>query len=114
MVKRRQVYITDHVVRHLLGLAPVKTGVPELITAANNVTRGVIKKAAKKKGCGKCGDRHARRPRTPSMSREAAALISGLSHDKKLILLNALGTDELCGYLPTGRRYRPVILARRT
>ena len=49
---QKLLYLTDNLVRHLVGLAPIITGVPEIITSMNNAGAVVPEK---KRGKGCCG-----------------------------------------------------------
>ncbi len=106
------IHVTASIVKKLLRLAPVQQGVPELADAINKapeVLRPTAGGGSKKKRC--CGGYSASNP-PPSAAKNAAAIISGLSREKKLILLTVLNCRSLYGYLP-GQINSSVLLATR-
>ena len=103
----RELYLTNSVVKNMLGLAPITQGVPEIkkaLDAAPSTREG------KRRGCGGCGRKGHRIP--TSSAKLLAPIVAALPEAKKQIILGTLGTDLLKGFV--GNSSKAINLAQRT
>jgi hypothetical protein len=101
-------FLTNGIVKRLLGLKPVTDAVPALM----GVVDAAPAKPSKKRCCGDGG--YSPRNPPPSAAKDAAAIILALSQPQKLVILDALGADRLLGFLPEGTNsHKSIVLASR-
>lgn len=103
----RELYLTNSVVKRMLGLHPILKGVPEIKQALDSSPSTII---AKRRGCGKCGRKGHSIP--VSAAKILAPIIGDLSEAKKQIILQTLGADLLKGFV--GSSSKAVNLAQKT
>lgn len=99
-------YLTNSIIRRMLGLQPILQGVPEIKSACDAMAK--LEKP-KRAGCGKC--RKKRGHWIPaSAAKQLAVVVQGLSEAKKQIILRTLDAKVLKGFIGGGRP-KTVILA---
>lgn len=99
--------VTNTIVRKLIGLAPIRQQIPELI-AAVSAPRPRAKKA--KPGCKQCPG-ETPQDYSDNLQKIAVPIIMGLSQAKKDMILRILGTPALQGYMYVGEKYVLATLA---
>lgn len=104
----KEMYLTNSVVKRLMGLRPIADAVPEIKSTMDALPKAI---PARRGGCSKCKKRSGTIP--PSAAKAMALTINGLSADKKLIVLNTLGITTLRGFLPSSGRLKSAILAEK-
>ncbi len=104
----REMYLTNSVVRRLIGLQPILVGVPELKAAMTSMPEFT---ETKRKPCRKCRKKSGAVP--TSSAKVLAPVIAGLSDDKKQLILRTLNTGVLKGFLADGPRLQAVVIAER-
>ena len=105
-----EMYLTNSIVKRLLGLRPILDLVPEIKSAVDSMPATV---AARKPGCGKCGKHRTGATIASSAAKTLAPIVMGLSSEKKTVILNVLGTGTLRGFLPSSGHIKSVILAQK-